>query len=346
MSDTVTAPPVTAPDTRRLTYARAVTEALRRCLRELPETLLFGEDVAVPGGVFGVTRGLRREFGERVFDTPISESAILGSAVGAAVLGRRPVVEIMWADFSLVAFDQIVNQLANVRYVSRGELRAPVVIRTQQGSAPGACAQHSQSLEALFLHVPGIRVCVPWTAQDAYDLLVAAVHHDDPVVVVENRTLYAGAEGDVVVGGPVQAPGGLRVRRSGPDATVVTWGAMTARVLAAAELLAADGLSVEVLETPWLNPFPTAEVVSRVRATGRLAVVHEANVTGGFGAEVVARVAGEGVPLRAPALRLGLPDVRVPAAPSLVAALLPDAEGLAGSLRKWLDGTDRTTEGM
>ncbi|GAA1210559.1 alpha-ketoacid dehydrogenase subunit beta [Pseudonocardia alaniniphila] len=323
----------------KLTYGEAVNAALRRCLEELPETLLYGEDIAKPGGVFGVTRGLRRDFGERVFDTPISESAILGSAVGAAMLGRRPIVEIMWADFSLVAFDQIVNQLANVHYVSRGELRAPVVVRTQQGSAPGACAQHSQSLEAFFLHVPGLRVCMPWTAQDAYDLLVAAVYCDDPTIVIENRTLYSAGKQEVVLGGPVQPPGGLRVRHEGSDATLVTWGAITARAVAAASTLAEQGVSLEVIEVPWLNPFPTEDVIERVRHTGRLAVLHEANVTGGFGAEVVARVAGSGVALRSPALRLGLPDTRVPAAPSLVAGLLPDSDGIAASIKGWLAGS-------
>lgn len=325
--------PDTTVRTRQLTYAEAVRAALRRCLTEVPETLLYGEDIAKPGGVFGVTRGLRRDFGDRVFDTPISESAILGSAVGAAMLGRRPIVEIMWIDFSLVAFDQIVNQLSNVRYVSQGALTAPVVIRTQQGSAPGACAQHSQNLEALLLHIPGLRVCLPWTAQDAYDLLVAAVHSDDPVVVIENRTLYAAGKQEVELDGPVSALGGLRVRREGADATVVTWGKMTASVLEAAETLAGQGISVEVLETPWLNPFPTDEITASARRTGRLAVVHEANLTGGFGAEVVARVAGAGVPLRAPALRLGLADSRVPSAPSLVAGLLPDAARIAESVR-------------
>jgi acetoin:2,6-dichlorophenolindophenol oxidoreductase subunit beta len=335
LSETAVRPAEAGSSVRQLTYGEAVNAALRRCLSELPETLLYGEDVAKPGGVFGVTRGLRRDFGERVFDTPISESAILGSAVGAAMLGRRPIVEIMWVDFSLVAFDQIVNQLANVRYVSRSEVAAPVVIRTQQGSAPGACAQHSQSLEAFFLHVPGLRVAMPWTAQDAYDVLVAAVYSDDPVIVIENRTLYSAGKQEVVLDRPVQPIGGLQVRREGTDATVVTWGAITARALEAAEELAERGVSVEVLELPWLNPFPTEDVVASVRRTERLAVLHEANLTGGFGAEVVARVAAAGA-LRCPPLRLGLPDSRIPAAPSLVAGLLPSSERIVAAIQDWV----------
>ncbi|MFB9473905.1 alpha-ketoacid dehydrogenase subunit beta [Nonomuraea salmonea] len=323
---------------RELTYGEAVNAALHRVMEELPQTLVYGEDVAVPGGVFGVTRGLRRQYGERVFDTPISESAILGSAVGAAMFGRRPIVEIMWADFSLVALDQIVNQAANVRYVSAGRLTAPLTIRTQQGNAPGACAQHSQSLEALFLHVPGLRVCMPSTPQDAYDLLVTAVHGDDPVLVIENRTLYSGAKEPVETDGPVRPMGGARTRRDGSDVTIVTWGAMTHRVLEAAERLAGEGVEAQVLETPWLNPFDVGAVLGGVRRTGRLAVVHEANVTGGFGAEVVARVTEAGAPLLAPPIRIGTPDVRMPAAPVLAESLVPDAARIAGSVRELVKG--------
>ncbi|GHJ40783.1 alpha-ketoacid dehydrogenase subunit beta [Streptomyces sp. TS71-3] len=310
----------------KVNYSGAVNAALRRVLAEVPQTLLYGEDVAKPGGVHGVTKGLWKEFGERVFDTPISESAILGSAVGAAMMGRRPIVEIMWADFFLVALDQMINQAANVRYVSGGRLTAPLVVRTQQGNSPGACAQHSQNLEALFLHVPGLRVAMPSTPQDAYDTMVSAVYCDDPVVVFDNRTLYFGEKQEIVTGRPPAPVGGSLRRRSGSAATVVTWGAITHRVLTAADRLAERGVRVTVIELPWLNPFDGDAVIDSVsRTDGRLAVVHEANVTAGFGAEVVARVAEAGV-LRGRPVRIGVPDSRIPASPELAAALIPDVD--------------------
>ena len=195
-----------------LRYIQAVNHALRWAMREYPEALIFGEDVAIPGGPFGATKGLRNEFGDRIFDTPISESAFVGAAIGAAMRGRRPIVEIMFADFTLVAMDQIVNQLANVRYVSQGRYKAPVTIRTQGGYTPGACAQHCQSLEAFFAHVPGLRVGLPAYPQDAYDMLRSAIAHDDPVLIIENRSLYPD-KGTVILDRPVDASR-TRSRRS------------------------------------------------------------------------------------------------------------------------------------
>lgn len=323
------------PESLKLRYVEAINVALRRSLEERVETILFGEDVGEPGGVFGATRGLRKEFGRRVFDTPISESAILGGAVGAAMMGRRPIVEIMWIDFTLVALDQIVNQAANVRYVSEGRLNAPLTIRTQQGALPGSCAQHSQNLESIFTHIPGIYVCVPATAQDAYDLLLSAVWSDDPVIVIENRGLYFGAKEVVQLGGAIDPVGGARVVREGSDVTVVSWGAMVHQALAAAEQLAGGGVSVEVIDARWLVPFDTETVLASVEKTRRVLIAHEANVSSGFGAEVSARVTESGFHLLdAPPLRVGLPDVRVPAAPGLQAAVLPNADTLARGLRE------------
>lgn len=328
---TTTAPP--AAQERSLKYGEAVNAALVRVMTELPETLLYGEDVAKPGGVFGVTRGLLRRFGDRVFDTPISEAAILGSAVGAAMLGRRPIIEIMWVDFSLVALDQLVNQAANARYVSRGAAPAPIVVRTQQGNAPGACAQHSQSLEALFLHVPGLRVALPRTTQDAYDVLVSATYSDDPVIVIENRTLYAGAKTPTTLGGPVRPIGWSHHLRQGDDVTVVTWGTVATQVEAAAESLDGEGISADVHELTWLNPLDLTPVLDSLERTGRLVVVHEANTTGGFGAEIVSRVVEVGVPLTAPPVRIGAADTRMPAAVVLAGAVLPGVENIGARIR-------------
>lgn len=327
------------PDTD-LTFAAAANAALRRSLQERPEVIVFGEDVGVPGGVFGVTKGLRKEFGSRVFDTPISESAILGSAVGSGMMGLRPVVEIMWSDFMFVAFDQIVNQASNVRYLSRGTVTAPLTIRTQQGMAPGACAQHSQSIEAMLLHTPGIRVAMPSTPQGAYDLLLSAIWSEDPTVVIENRTLYHGAKATVRLGGPIDPPGRAEVVRPGNDLTLVTWGAMRRVALDAAESLARSGLGVEVIDVRWLSPFDYTTVCESVSRTGRLAVLHEATRTGGFAGEVILGVQERGARLAQTPLRITTPDVRVPAAPSMMNALRPSQGSVARSIEEYLTSSD------
>lgn len=322
--------------TVELTYAKALNAALRRALSERDDTFLYGEDVGKPGGVFGVSKDLQQEFGaSRVFDTPISETAMLGAAVGAAMCGLRPIVEIMWIDFSLVAMDQIVNQAANVRYVSAGRLQAPLTIRTQQGALPGSCAQHAQNLEAMFAHVPGLRVGLPATPQDAYDMLLAAVASDDPTLVIENRGLYHGAAAPVRIDGPIQSASGARTVREGTDVTIVSWGAMVHRVEQAAQLLAnEDKVSAEVIDARWIAPFDWSAVQASVQKTRHLLVVHEANVTGGFGAEIAARIQQDCFgTLAAPVHRLGAPDVRIPAAPHLQDVLLPSVASIRDAAR-------------
>jgi acetoin:2,6-dichlorophenolindophenol oxidoreductase subunit beta len=321
--------------TTTLTYAKAANAALARALDAFPEALLYGEDVAVPGGVFGVTKGLRERFGERVFDTPISETAMLGAAVGAAMMGRRPIVEIMWVDFSLVALDQIVNQAANVRYVSGGRLTAPLTIRTQQGVLPGSCAQHSQSLEAFFAHVPGLRVAMPSDPQQAYSLLLAAIACDDPAVVIEHRGYYHTLSGEVDLDAPIEPVGGARVVRPGSHVTVVALGPMVQVAMEAAEQLAGEGIEAEVIDPRWIAPLDTATILGSVQRTGRIVIAHQANVTGGFGAEIAARVAHDGFwSLDAPIERVGVPDSRIPAAPVLQAALVPGAADIAAAVRR------------
>jgi 2-oxoisovalerate dehydrogenase E1 component len=324
------APPVElpAPSTthqKELTYQRAVNQALKDELESRPELLVYGEDVGFAGGIFGVSRGLQKQFGaDRVFDTPIAEAAILGSAVGAGLEGVRSVVEIMWADFVFVALDQIVNQAANVRYVNRSSLHAPITIRMQQGVTPGSCAQHSQSIEAIFAHVPGIKVGLPATPQDAYDMTRAAVADPDPTVLIESRSLYQVAD-TVTFGSVTQRVEGARSHRDGTDLLIITWGATLPAALEAADILAAEGLSAGVLDLRWLRPLDEDAIARCVQASGgRVLVVHEANLTGGFGAEVAARITSRHfAELAGPVGRLGAPDVRVPSAPALQETLLP-----------------------
>lgn len=319
----------------QMNFITAVNAALDRALTEWPETLVFGEDVAKPGGVFGATKGLQRRHGERrVFDTPISEAAILGTALGAALRGKRPIAEIMWADFSLVAFDQLANQAANVRYVSNGTQHAPMTVRTQQGHLPGSCAQHSQCLEALFAHIPGIRVAMPSTPNDAYQMTLSAIACDDPTVVIEHRALYFGPAERVEVDGPIEPVGGAAIRRPGSAVTLISWGAMVPAAIEAADAVASD-VDVEVVDLRWIDPLDVETIVRSVQKTSKVVVAHEANVTGGFGAEVAARISADAFDyLDAPVARVGLPDVRVPAAPHLQAALFPSADSIAHALRE------------
>lgn len=332
-------PEVSEP--QELRYIQAVNLALRWALQTYPEALTFGEDIALPGGPFGATKGLRDEFGSRVFDTPISEAAIIGAALGAAMRGRRPIVEIMYGDFMAVAMDQIVNQVANTRYVSRGAWTAPLTIRTQHGYSPGACAQHSQSLEAWYAHTPGLRVGLPSNPRDAYEMLRSAIASDDPTLIFESRMLYQD-KGLVAIGGPVEPIGGARVVRAGTDVTVVTWSRLVGESLAAADLAAERGQSVEVIDLRWLSPLDFTSVAESVHRTGRLVVAHEANITGGFGAEIVARAAQECFwDLDAPIQRVGAPDVRIPAAPNLQAAVIPDARWVLQAIERALEEPDR-----
>ncbi len=310
----------TSAEPLELSYIRAVNRALADSLDARSEVIVFGEDVAIPNGPFGATKGLHQRFGDRVFDTPISESAMVGAALGAAMGGLRPVVEIMYGDFLLVAMDQIVNQVANTRYLSCGRLGAPLVIRTQQGHTPGACAQHSQTLEAFFAHVPGLRVGVPSTPADAYSMLRLAVDLDDPVVLFESRRLYP-HKGHVDTSEKDAGLGRAKVITTGTDVTVVTWG--TGRMLAE-EALEGHQASAELIDLRWISPWDSDVVLESARRTSRLLVIHEANTTGGFGAEVVSTVAEHLGPRLRGSARVGLLETPVPAAPPLAEAVLPN----------------------
>ena len=305
-------------------YGLAVNQALHEEMEERPEVVLFGEDIATAGGTFGVTRNLQKKYGERIFDTPISEAAILGAATGSSIGGMKPIVEIMWIDFMLVAFDQIVNQTANVRFISRGKQHAPLVIRMQQGATPGSCAQHTQSLEAILAHIPGIKVGLPSNGHDAYQMLRAAVADPDPVIIIESRSLYL-VKSFLDTSAPKEQVGGSRTRKLGGDLAIVTWGKNVPMVLEAAELLEAQGIHASVLDLRWLNPLDESAITELVKTSGgKLLIVHEANRTGGFGAEISARI-GEACfgTLKAPIQRLATPDSRIPASPILQSALIP-----------------------
>lgn len=340
VSDAPASPP-RAPSpgsAREMKYGLAVNHALMLEMAERPEIVMFGEDIATAGGTFGVTRNLRKQYGERVFDTPIAEAAILGAAVGASIEGLRPVVEVMWSDFLFVAFDQVINQAANVRYLNRGKLSAPLVVRTQQGMTPGSCAQHSQSIEALLAHIPGIRVGVPATPGDAFAMTRAAIASPDPVVMIESRRLYLDS-GLVDVDAEREAVGGARVARPGSDVLIVTWGTMLAVALEAAERLSDQGVQATVLDVRWISPLDTATLFDECRRNGMKAViVHEANLTSGFGAEITARLVEEfpgevGLRVR----RVALPDTRVPAAEQLQSAVRPAAAQVASVARGILE---------
>jgi 2-oxoisovalerate dehydrogenase E1 component len=276
---------------------------------------------------------------DRVFDTPISESAILGSAVGAALMGMKPIVEIMWGDFMLVALDQIINQAANVRYITAGRSGAPIVVRTQQGATPGSCAQHSQCLEALLAHIPGLRIAVPATPQDAYSILRTATASPDPCVLFEARGLYQ-TTGPVDFSDVIEPIGKSRLHRPGRDAVIVTWGTMLQVALDAATRLAEEGVDVGVLDLRWLCPLDDDGLRAAVKnASGKVIVLHEANRTGGFGAEVVARLHeffDKDLALRI--ARVATPDMRIPASPVLLQALLPTAAKVMDETRRLLAG--------
>ncbi|MCW3013063.1 MAG: Transketolase central region [Solirubrobacterales bacterium] len=308
-------------------YIDALAQGMRTAMQEDERVVLLGIDVGAGGGIFTVTRGLHEEFGsERVIDTPISEMGYVGAGVGAAMTGLRPIVEIMFMDFVGVCLDPILNQAAKLGYMTAGALQIPIVFRTQTGAGRSAGAQHSQSLEAWFAHVPGLKVVMPATVTDAHDLLVAAVRDPNPVVFIENRRLY-GMRGQA---GEDPLPlGQARVARSGDEVTVVTWGQSLRECLSAADESSA---SLEVIDLRSLVPLDMETVIASVRRTGRLLVVHEAVQDFGAGGEIAARVADELFDeLRTPVRRIGTPSVPMPFSPELERTLLPGAAAIAAA---------------
>jgi pyruvate/2-oxoglutarate/acetoin dehydrogenase E1 component len=319
----------TVAPARTATFRDALREALFEEMEDDPRVFLIGEDVGRYGGAYAVSRGLLERFGEsRVIDSPMSEAEIVGVALGAAAVGGRPVAEIMYVDFMTLVMDQLVNQAAKLHAMFGGHLSAPMVVRVQQGIGRGAGPQHSQSLEAWFTHVPGLKVVAPSTPADAKGLLKAAIRDDDPVLFVEHKQLYP-TKGEAADRDHVVPIGLADVKRHGTDLTIVAWSNMVLTALAAAEQLAQDGISVEVVDLRTLAPLDMPTVLASCRRTGRLLVVHEACRTGGLGAEVAAQVAEElfGI-LKARVRRLAAPDVAIPANSALERILIPDAEAI------------------
>lgn len=316
-----------------LSGSRIVRQALDDALCDDPSVFLAGIDVG-HGNVFGVTKGLAERHPGRVLDTPIAETAIMGLGVGAAMAGLRPVVELMYLDFLGVCFDQLLNQAAKLRFMTGGAVAVPMVVRTQFAAGRSSGSQHSQSLEALLAHVPGLQVAMPSFGDDLYGLLRTAIEDDNPVVFIENRLLYE--KKWALPPRDHRVPlGQARVVRPGAHVTVVSWSRMVLHALDAADLLQQQGIDVEVLDLRTIVPLDRAAVLASVHRTGRLVVAHEAVTDFGVGAEVAALVAGEGFwSLDAPVVRVGAPFSPAPYAPSLERAWLPDAEKIVAACRR------------
>lgn len=315
---------------RTITFQEAVREAMCQKMRSDDRTFILGEDIGVYGGAFGVTNGMLEEFGpERVRITPISESAITGCAVGAAMTGMRPILEIQFSDFITIAADQLVNQAAKLRYMFGGKGKVPMVVRTPSGSGVGLAAQHSQSLEAWMTHIPGLKVVQPSTPYDAKGLLMAAMEDDNPVVFYEHKVLY-GTKGEVPEE-PYTVPlGKADVKRTGTDVTIIATSIMVQRALEAADQLTEMGISVEVIDPRTLVPLDTDTIVESVKKTGRAIVVHEAVKRSGFGAEIVSVIQESDAFdfLDAPILRVAGRDIPMPYSAILEKSAVPQVEDI------------------
>lgn len=317
-----------------ITYLEAIREAQARALADDPRVYIYGQDVGQFGGAFKATKGLAQEYPGRVLDSPLSEDAIIGSAIGAAIEGMRPIIEMQFADFSTAGFNQIVNQAATLHW--RTNVPCPITIRLPSGGTAGAGPFHSQSMEALYAHYPGLIVMTPATVEDAYSMLIEAVAIDDPVIFCEHKYLYYHLKADAL---PTDAlpTGKARLARQGRDATIVTYSAMVHESLACAEELAGEGWEIEVIDLRSIKPLDTDTVLASVARTGRLLAVGEAWPWGGVTAEVIARVATEGFGLLdVPPMRLNAKDTPVPYHPNLWGTHRPTARSIGTALRDLL----------
>lgn len=318
---------------KEMTYAEAIRDGMRVEMQRDPNVYIWGEDVGKFGGCFGVTSGLVDEFPGRVVDTPISETAIVGAAVGAAAAGLRPIAEIMFVDFMGVCMDELFNQAAKMHYMFGGKAKIPMVLRTPCGAGMGAAAQHSQSMEAWFTHIPGIKTVMPSTPADAKGLMASAVRDDNPVMYIEHKRLL-GVKGDVPAGDYVIPLGKADIKKEGSDVTIVAWSWMVHKALAAAEALAEEGIQAEVLDPRTLMPLDTESILKSVGKTGRLVIVQEAVKTGGFGGEIAAIVAEEGMDLLdGPIKRVAMPFTPIPFSPVLENYVIPSEEKIIAAVK-------------
>jgi len=318
------------------TLIEAVNEALHEEMERDPRVIVLGEDVGVHGGVFRATDGLQRRFGaERVIDTPLAEIGIAGIAIGAALNGLCPVAEIQFADYIHPAYDQIVNEAAKIRYRSNGTYGCPLVIRAPFGAGVHGGLYHSQSVEALFFHVPGLKIVVPSTPGDCKGLLKAAIRDPDPVLFFEHKKSYRRVRGEVPDEDVTVPLGEAAVAREGTDVTVVTYGVGVHLALEAAEQIAAEGVSVEIVDLRTLSPLDRATIGRSIEKTNKALVVHEDNKTGGIGAEIAALLAEEYFEaLDGPILRVAAADTHIPYAPGLEEAVIPTAGDVLAALRR------------
>jgi pyruvate dehydrogenase E1 component beta subunit len=315
----------------RKKYAVAIRDVLAEEMRKDDGVFVMGEDIAEQGGIFGCTRGLLEEFGaERVRNTPISEAGFIGAGIGASMTGMRPVIELMYMDFTYVAMDMILNQAAKIRYMYGGKATLPLVIRGQQGIGRGNAGTHSQSVEAFFMHIPGLKVAMPSTASDAAGLLRTAIRDNNPVMFFEHKALYAGSE-EVPDDPDFSIPfGRAAIRREGSDVTIVATSLMVSRALEAAESLAKEGIQAEVIDPRTILPLDIDTLVESVKKTGRAVVVHEAHRTGGAGAEIASSITeGAFKYLDAPIARLGAKACTLPFSLVLENAVVPGVEDIA-----------------
>ena len=318
----------------QMTYAEAIRDGMRVEMRRDPNVYLAGEDVAQFGGCFGVTAGLYDEFGpKRVMNTPISEAAIVGHAVGAAAAGLRPIAEIMFVDFMGCCMDELFNQAAKMRYMFGGKAKVPMVVRTPCGAGQGAAAQHSQSVESWFTHIPGVKTVMPSTPADAKGLMIAAIRDDNPVVYIEHKQLLT-VPGEVPEGEYVVPLGKADIKRTGSDITIVAWSWMAQKALTAAEELAKDGINAEILDPRTLSPLDKDAILKSVAKTGKLVIVHEEVKTSGFGGEIAAIVCEEGFDyLDAPIKRVAAPDTPIPFNPILENEFIPSEDKIIKAVK-------------